>query len=64
MRGWDFFWNLVLLGIIVVIATRVTVVMDRDHRFSTPVRWAILIGLILGGALFLSVFRSAGPLPG
>jgi hypothetical protein len=62
MRGWQFFWDLVLLGIIVIIATRVTVVMDRDRRFSPTVRWAILVGLILAGALFMSVVRHAGPL--
>jgi hypothetical protein len=60
MRVWQFFWDLVLLGIIVLIATRVTAVMDRDGRFSPAVRWAILIGLILAGALFLSVSRWAG----
>ncbi|UCC73426.1 MAG: hypothetical protein JSV86_02355 [Gemmatimonadota bacterium] len=63
MRVWQFFWDLVLLGIIVLIASRVTVVMDRDRRFSPAVRWAILIGLVLAGALILSVFRQAGPLP-
>ncbi|NIN70434.1 MAG: hypothetical protein GTO46_00585 [Gemmatimonadetes bacterium] len=62
MRVWQFFWDLVLLGIIVLIATRVTAVMDRDRRFSPAARWAILIGLILAGALFLSVSRWAGPL--
>jgi hypothetical protein len=62
MRVWQFFWDLVLLGIIVLIAARVTVVMDRDRRFSPAVRWAILIGLILAGALFLSLARWAGPL--
>ncbi len=62
MRAWQFFWDLVLLGVVVLIATRVTVVMDRDRRFSPAVRWAILIGLILVGALLLSVARQAGPL--
>lgn len=63
MRVWEFFWDLVLLGIIVLIATRVTAVMDRDRRFSPAVRWAILIGLVLAGALFLSLSRQAGLQP-
>ena len=62
MRVWQFFWDLVLLGIIVLVAVRVTVVMERERGLSPAVRWAILIGLILAGALFLSLSRWAGPL--
>ena len=59
--AWQFFWDLVLVGIVVLIATRVGVVLDRDQRFSTPVKWAILIGLVLVCALFLSLYRLAEP---
>jgi hypothetical protein len=43
----------------VLIATRVGVVLDRDRRLSTPVKWAILTGLVLACALFLSLYRLA-----
>jgi hypothetical protein len=59
--AWQFFWDLVLVGIVVLIATRVGVVLDRDPRFTTPVKWAILIGLVLACALFLSLYRLAEP---
>jgi hypothetical protein len=59
--AWQFFWDLVLVGIVVLIATRVGAVLDRDPRFSTPVKWALLIGLVLGAALFLSLYRMAAP---
>lgn len=57
---WVFFWNLVLIGVVVLIATRVGVVLDRESRLSAPVKWAILIGLVLAAALFLSLVRWQG----
>jgi hypothetical protein len=57
--AWQFFWDLVLVGCVVLIATRVGVVLDRDRRLSTPVKWAILTGLVLACALFLSLYRLA-----
>jgi hypothetical protein len=56
MRVWQFFWDLVLLGIIVLIATRVTVAMDRDRRAlgdphrPHPRRRALPLGVSLGRA--------------
>jgi hypothetical protein len=57
--AWQFFWDMVLAGCVVLIAARVGVALDRDRRFSTPVKWAILIGLVLACALFLSLYRLA-----
>jgi uncharacterized membrane protein len=59
--AWQFFWDLVLVGIVVLIAMRVAVVLDREKRLSAPVKWAILIGLVLVAAFFLSLFRLAVP---
>ncbi len=58
---WQFFWDLVLVGIVVLIATRVGVALDREQRLSKPLKWAILIGLVLAFALFLSLYRLAEP---
>lgn len=57
----QFFWHLVLVGIIVVIASRVAVALDRDQRLSVPAKWAILIGLVLAASFFLSLLRKFGP---
>jgi hypothetical protein len=54
---WQFFWDLVLVGLVMIVAARVAVVLDRDHRLSPPAKWAILIGLVLIMAIFLSLFR-------
>ena len=58
MRGWEFFWDLVLVGIVVLFATRVGVVLDRQERISPPLKWAILIGIVLAAAFLLSLYRS------
>lgn len=57
----QFFWNLVLAGIVVLIATRVAVVLDREPSLSISVKWAILIGVVLGSAFLLSLVRLAAP---
>lgn len=57
----EFFWNLVLAGIVVLLATRVAVVLDRDPRLSSNTKWAILIGVVLGCAFLLSLLRHAAP---
>lgn len=54
---WQFFWDLLLVGLVIIVAARVAVVLDRDHRLSTPAKWGILIGLVLIMAVFLSLFR-------
>ena len=59
--AWQFFWNLVLVGIVVLIATRVGIVLDRSASYSTPVKWAILIGVVLCAAFFLSLLSVAEP---
>jgi hypothetical protein len=57
MRGWEFFWDLLLVGIVVLFATRVGVVLDRQERISQPLKWAILIGIVLAAAFLLSLYR-------
>ncbi len=60
--AWQFFWDLVLVGIVVLIATRVGALLERDKRLSSPIKWAVLIGIVLAAALLLSLFRLADPL--
>ena len=62
MRGWQFFWDLLLVGVLVLLAARVGAFLDREQRVSLPVKWAILTGLVLAGALFLSLYRRAASL--
>ncbi len=50
-----------LVGIIVLIASRVAVTLDREQRLSAPAKWAILIGLVLAASFFLSLLRHVGP---
>ena len=57
----QFFWDLVLAGIVVLIATRVAVVLDREPRLSATLKWTILIGFVLGSAFLLSLFRHFAP---
>ena len=57
----QFFWNIVLVGIIVLIASRVAVTLDREQRLSALAKWAILIGLVLAASFFLSLLRHVGP---
>lgn len=59
--AWQFFWNLVLVGIVVLIATRVGIVLDRTAGMSRGVKWAILIGVVLFAAFFLSLLSVAEP---
>jgi hypothetical protein len=59
--AWQFFWDLVLVGVVVLFATRVAVALERDPQLSTTAKWAILIGIVLAGAFFLSLFRAAAP---
>ncbi len=58
---WQFFWNVVLVGIVVLIATRVGVVLDREQRLSRTLKWTILIGVVLAAAFFLSLLSLAEP---
>ncbi len=62
MRGWQFFWDLALVGVLVLIAARVGAFLDRDRRVSMPLKWAIMIGLVVAGAFFLSLYRRAASL--
>lgn len=57
----QFFWNLMLAGIVVLIATRVAVVLDREPTISISVKWAILVGVVLASAVLLSLVRLAAP---
>jgi hypothetical protein len=59
--AWQFFWNLVLVGMVVLLATRVGVILDRERRLSVPAKWALLIGLVVACALFLSLLRVTEP---
>jgi NADH:ubiquinone oxidoreductase subunit 6 (subunit J) len=58
---WQFFWNLVLVGAVVLIATRVGVALDRDQQLSRAWKWTILVCLVLAVSAFLSLLRLAGP---
>ncbi len=60
--AWQFFWDLVLVGIVVLIAMRVGALLEREKRLSNPVKWAVLIGIVLAAALLLSLFRLTEPL--
>ncbi len=60
--AWQFFWDLVLVGIVVLIATRVGALLERDKRISSPIKWAVLIGIVLAAAFMLSLFRLLEPL--
>lgn len=57
----QFFWNLLLAGVVVLIATRVGVVLDRDTRLSITIKWAILIAIVVAVAFFLSLLRRFEP---
>lgn len=58
----QFFWNVLLIGIVVLIATRVGVALDRSARLSLGLKWAILIAVVLASAFLLSLLDSLGPL--
>lgn len=57
--AWQFFFDLILVGFVVLIATRVGVILDREYRLSRTTKWLLLVGLILACALFLSLYRLA-----
>ncbi len=57
----EFFWNVVLAGIVVLIATRVGVVLDRDTRLSVTTKWTLLIAIVLAVAFFLSLVSRFEP---
>lgn len=61
MAAWQFFWNVVLVGIVVLVATRVGIFLDREERLSTPLKWAVLVGVVLAAAFFLSLLSLAEP---
>lgn len=60
--AWQFFWDLVLVGIVVLIAMRVGALLEREKRLSNLIKWAVLIGIVLAAALLLSLLRLAEPL--
>lgn len=57
----QFFWNVVLAGIVVLFATRVGVVLDRDTRLSVTTKWTLLIAVVLAVAFFLSLVSRFEP---
>lgn len=57
----QFFWNVVLAGIVVLIATRVGIVLDRDTRLSVTTKWTLLIAVVLAVAFFLSLVSRFEP---
>ncbi len=57
----EFFWHLVLAGVVVLIAMRVGVVLDRDPRLPVALKWAVLVGVVIASAFLLSLLRRAGP---
>ncbi len=50
-----FFWQVILAGIVILIAVRVATALDRMPDLSPAVKWAILVGVTLAAALFLSL---------
>lgn len=61
MTSLQFFWNVLLAGAVVLIATRVGILLDREESLSTPVKWTILIAVVLGFAFLLSLLSRFGP---
>ncbi len=61
MKYLVFFWDVLLVGVVVLIASRVGVMLDRETRLSAPVKWLILVGVVLGFAFFLSLIRRYEP---
>ena len=57
----QFFWNVVLAGIVVLFATRVGVVLDSDTRLSVTTKWTLLIAVVLAVAFFLSLVSRFEP---
>lgn len=52
-----FFWQVILAGIVILIAVRVATALDRMPELRPVVKWTILIGVTLAAALFLSLVK-------
>ena len=61
MTSLQFFWNVLLAGAVVLIATRVGILLDREESLSTPVKWTILVAVVLGFAFLLSLLSRFSP---
>lgn len=61
MTTFRFFWNLLLAGVVVLIATRVGIGLDRDSRLSVPAKWAILVAVVAASAFLLSLLSLFEP---
>ena len=61
MRTFQFFWNLLLAGVVVLIATRVGIVLDRDSRLSVAAKWTILVAVVSASAFLLSLLSLFEP---
>jgi hypothetical protein len=61
MTTFRFFWNLLLAGVVVLIATRVGIVLDRDSRLSVAAKWTILVAVVAASAFLLSLLSLLEP---
>ena len=61
MTTFRFFWNLLLAGVVVLIATRVGIVLDRDSRLSVAAKWTFLVAVVAASAFLLSLLSLLEP---
>ncbi len=61
MTTFPFFWTLLLAGVVVLIATRVGIGLDRDSRLSVLAKWTILVAVVAASAFLLSLLSLFEP---
>lgn len=53
--GQRLLWQVVIAGIVILIAVRVGMMLDRTSELPSAVKWLILIGVALAAAILLSL---------
>ena len=53
--GQRLLWQIVIAGIVILIAVRVGTTLDRLPELSSGVKWLILIGVALAAAVLLTL---------
>lgn len=53
--GQRLLWQIVIAGIVILIAVRVGTTLDRSPELSSTAKWLILIGVALAAAVLLSL---------
>lgn len=53
--GHRLLWQIVIAGIVILIAVRVGTTLDRSPELSSAAKWLILIGVALAAAVLLSL---------